>query len=53
VRLATLAAKANELARNRTGDEKKATELAHLLEFWVVHGKPHREPKKGNSQQSQ
>jgi len=20
-------------------------ELAHLLEFWRVHGKPHKEPK--------
>jgi hypothetical protein len=21
-------------------------ELTHLLEFWLVHGKPHREAKK-------
>ena len=44
-RLAAFAAKANELSRSRTGDEKKAMELAHLLEFWMVHGKPQREPK--------
>ena len=41
-RLISLAAKANELARSRTGDEKKATELAALLEFWLIHGKPTR-----------
>ena len=39
----TLAAKADELSRSRTGDEKKAMELARLLEFWMVHGKPSRE----------
>jgi hypothetical protein len=44
-RLVALSAKADELARSRTGDEKRATELAALLEFWLVHGKPHREPK--------
>ena len=44
-RLVALAAKADELARSRTGDEKRATELAALLEFWLVHGKPRREPK--------
>jgi hypothetical protein len=44
-RLASLAAKADELARSRTGDEKKAMELAALLEFWLIHGKPRREPK--------
>jgi hypothetical protein len=44
-RLEALAATAKELSRSRTGDEKKAMELAHLLEFWMVHGKPHREPK--------
>ena len=45
-RLVALAAKADELARSRTGDEKRTTELAALLEFWLVHGKPHREAKK-------
>ena len=43
-RLATLAATAKELSGSRTGDEKKAMELARLIEFWMVHGKPHREP---------
>ena len=46
--LISLAAKANELARSRTGDEKKATELAALLEFWLIHGKPSKEPKQNN-----
>lgn len=50
-RLATLAAKANELARSRTGDEKRATELAHLLEFWMTHGKPRRESKQKETQE--
>ena len=43
--LAALIAKAGELSRSRTSDEKKAMELAHLLEFWMVHGKPSREAK--------
>jgi hypothetical protein len=47
-RLVSLATKANELARSRTGDEKKATELAALLEFWLIHGKPSKEPKQSN-----
>lgn len=50
-RLATLAAKANELARSRTGDEKKATDLARLLEFWMTHGKPRRESKQKETQE--
>ena len=44
-RLVSLAAKADELARSRTGDEKKATDLAALLEYWLIHGKPRKEPK--------
>jgi hypothetical protein len=44
-RLAAVAAKAEALARSRTSDEKRAAELAALLEFWLVHGKPHPEPK--------
>jgi len=44
-RLVSLAARADELARSRTGDEKRATELAALLEFWLIHGKPRREPE--------
>lgn len=47
-RLISLAAKANELARSRTGDEKKAMEIAALLEFWLVHGKPRKEPKQND-----
>jgi hypothetical protein len=39
-RLSAAAAKAKELSASRTGDEKKALELARLLEFWMVHGKP-------------
>ena len=39
-RIAALAAKAKELSRSRTGDEKKAMELARLLEFWMARGKP-------------
>jgi hypothetical protein len=50
-RLSTLAAKANELARSRTGDEKRATDLARLLEFWMIHGKPRREPKQKEIQE--
>ncbi len=48
-RLAALAATANELARSRTSDEKKAMELAHLLEFWMLRGKPSREAKQAQS----
>jgi hypothetical protein len=44
-RLVSLTARANELARSRTGDEKRASELAALLEFWLIHGKPRREPE--------
>jgi methylase of polypeptide subunit release factors len=44
-RLAAIASKAEELSRSRTGDEKRAAELAALLETWLVHGKPQREPK--------
>ena len=29
----------------RTSDEKRVTDLARLLEFWMTHGKPRREPK--------
>jgi hypothetical protein len=44
----SLAAKADELARSRTGDEKKATDLAALLEFWLIHGKPRKEAKQND-----
>ena len=46
-RLAAFAAQAEALSRSRTSDEKRAGELAALLEFWLAHGKPRREgPKK-------
>jgi hypothetical protein len=44
-RIVGLAAKANELSRSRTSDEKRALELARLLEFWMLRGKPSREAK--------
>ncbi len=28
-----------------TGDEKKAPELARLLELWMIHGRPRRQAK--------
>lgn len=43
-RLAELTDKANHLARSRTGDERKAEELANLVLHWMIHGKPRREP---------
>jgi len=50
-RLESVAAKAGELARSRTGDEKRAADLARLLEFWMTHGKPRREPKATEAQE--
>jgi hypothetical protein len=47
-RVAELAAKVDSLARSRTSDDKKAAELAALLERWLVHGKPRREQKKND-----
>jgi hypothetical protein len=44
-RVVAIAVKAGELARSRTGDAKRAADLARLLEFWMTHGKPHREAK--------
>ena len=41
-RLAAIAARAGELARSRTGDAKRGADLARLLEFWMIHGKPSR-----------
>ena len=45
-RLVAFASQADTLSRSRTSDEKRAAELAALLEFWLVHGKPQREPKR-------
>lgn len=39
-RLSTQTSTAKELSESRTGDAKKALELARLLEFWMLHGKP-------------
>ena len=50
-RVATLAAKAGELARSRTGDEKRVADLARLLEFWMTHGKPRRESRQTDAQE--
>jgi len=46
-RLAALAEKANHLARSRTSDERKATDLAGLLQHWMLHGKPKHKTGKG------
>jgi|GEM_PF-206230 len=44
-RLAAIADKANHLARSRSSDERKATDLAGLLQHWMIHGKPRKERK--------
>jgi hypothetical protein len=44
-RLKALTAKADELARSRTSDERKAVDLSRLLVHWMIHGKPSREAK--------
>lgn len=49
-RLAAIADKANHLARSRTNDERKAADLAGLLQHWMIHGKPRREPKHKDEQ---
>jgi methylase of polypeptide subunit release factors len=46
-RLKVLSAKADELARSRTSDERKAMDLSRLLVHWMINGKPSREAKKG------
>ncbi len=48
-RLAAVSATSAELSRSRTADERKALELARLLEFWMVHGKPSRAAKQKHS----
>lgn len=42
-RLNALTMKADELARSRTGDERKAMDLSRLLVHWMIIGKPSRE----------
>jgi hypothetical protein len=43
--IASLTAKANELARSRTSDERKALDVSRLLVHWMINGKPSREAK--------
>ncbi len=44
-RLIALRAKADELARSRTSDERTAMDLARLLVHWMLNGKPARATK--------
>lgn len=44
-RLKALTAKAEELARSRTSDDRKAVDLSRLLVHWMINGKPSRETK--------
>ena len=44
-RLTGAAEQANHLARSRTSDEKKVADVAGLLQHWMIHGKPRKEPK--------
>ena len=45
-RLKALTVKADELARSRTSDERKAMDLSRLLVHWMINGKPTREIKR-------
>ncbi len=42
-RLNALKAKADQLARSRTSDERRAMDLSRLLVHWMLSGKPSRE----------
>jgi len=44
-RLAAIAERANHLARSRTSDERKAADVSGLLQHWMIHGRPRREPE--------
>jgi hypothetical protein len=44
-RLKALTSKADQLARSRTSDERKAIDLSRLLMHWMIRGKPSREMK--------
>jgi len=46
-RLTAIAEKSNHLARSRTSDERKAADVAGLLQHWMIHGKPRKEPRQG------
>jgi hypothetical protein len=39
-RLSAFAAKANQLARSRTSDDKRIDDLVALLQHWMLHGRP-------------
>jgi hypothetical protein len=49
IRVKTLTAKANELTRSRTSDERKALDISRLLVHWMINGKPSREKRNLNS----
>jgi hypothetical protein len=51
-RVNVLAAKADELARSRTSDERKAMDLARLLLHWMINGTPRRERKQSSEENS-
>lgn len=41
-RLAEIAGKASHLSHSRTSDERKAGDVAGLLQHWMIHGKPRK-----------
>jgi hypothetical protein len=51
-RLQTFDTKAGELARSRTSDERKALDLSRLLAHWMIHGKPNRQAKQKEPDES-
>ncbi len=44
-RLTILSGKALQLAHSRTTDDTKASDIANLLQHWMLHGKPERAGK--------
>lgn len=51
-RLDAISEKAIHLAHSRTTDERKAADLAGLLQHWMIHGKPTRTPKQSEAADS-
>ncbi|MBI2927996.1 MAG: Eco57I restriction-modification methylase domain-containing protein, partial [Verrucomicrobia bacterium] len=47
-RLAAVTATADHLARSRTSDERKISDVSGLLQHWLIHGKPRREPRQAD-----
>lgn len=39
-RLAAVRERAQQLARSRASDERRVSDLAELLERWLIHGRP-------------